>query len=149
MSMEAPTSERLAKIIHAHRQRTDAHSHEKPIDRERRLARETVLSEIPKLIARITRAVAELNDTLADDGIRVDMEIGDHQPTREGAYTLRVAGASDQAPTMSLGVDWAGVVRAMLQEGPKRSLLSTHTVFEMDKARITDLVLRLLEANYL
>lgn len=146
---DASIAERLAKIIDARQRYTAASDHEKPSDRERRLAREAVLAELPRLIGRLSSAVAELNDTLADSGIRIDLEIAGHQPTHEGAFTLHVAGAAPHAPTLNLGVDWTGTVRAMLQEGSKRSLIGADPIFDMDKARITDLTLRLLEASYL
>ena len=147
--MDATVSQRISRIIEARLSQPEPASFERAIDHDRRIARENVLRELPKLEARFTRTIAELNDNLAEGSIRIALEISGHQPIAEATYNLRIGGAPQEAPTLSLGVDWTGAVRAMMHDGPKRTLLATHSVFEMDKARISDLALRLLEAYYL
>lgn len=147
--MEATISQRVSRIIEAHRRSADAVEFERAVDRDRRLARENVLRELPKLDGLVSRTIAELNDTLSEGSIRLILEITGHQPTAEATYALKIANAASDAPSLSLSVDWTGAARAMLHEGPRRSLLATYTVFEVDKARISDLGLKLLEAYYL
>jgi hypothetical protein len=116
-------------------------------DRDRRKARERVLAELPRLEARIRAVMAEINDTLATEGMALRLATSNHSPVAEAVYTINVTGVPYPEPILVLIAEGQGRVRAMLERDHHRALLESVDAFDLDKAKLAHLVLALLEAH--
>jgi hypothetical protein len=143
--VEGEFEKRLARIVD--RLRNAPEPPENPRERERRHARERVLTELPRLAARIGATLAEINDGLADAGMALRLLATDRTPLAEAVYTLGVSGAADFQPVLIIIIDVGGRARVMLERDHHRALLLPTTVFELDKERLADVMLTLLEAH--
>jgi hypothetical protein len=143
--MDAALERRLARIVE--RLRTSPPTSESDRERERRLGRERVLAELPRLAARIRATVDEINDSLAEAGAALRLAAPDHTPASEALFKLTLSGASEFDPTLELFVDGEGRARGLLERDNRRSLLLATTVFELGKGALADLMLTLLEAH--
>jgi hypothetical protein len=99
-------------------------------------------------VARVAETVAEMNDALTDADITLRLSASNHPAASEAVFDVRLAGAPDWAPTLSLNVDSTGTARALLERDHHRDLLLATDLFELDKARIAELIISLLEAIY-
>ena len=141
--------ERLARIVAGHRAWAAQRIREEPgPERERRLAHERVVAELPRLVSRMTRVVVALNDRLGGEGVMVVLSSAEHRMAAEAAYTLGLADDVDADPRLLLSVDWSGTAYAVLTEGETRKAMLICPVFELDDDRLTELVLGLLEARF-
>src|SRR5579871_5682364 len=113
--MESAFDARLARVI---RSRQDALRMQSvardQIDHDRRVAYERVTAELPRLLAKLSSAVLELNDRLAETDLRVTLRSFGHSPTAEATYVLGVADAGEDAPELTLTVDFSGKINASL-----------------------------------
>ncbi len=148
MSLDSAMSARLARIVEAEARREAAREREPVAERERRKAREAVIAELPRLFSRLSSAVAEVNDAVAEQNLHLHLILLGHQPTSEATYRLSVTGDPESAPHLLIGVDWTGAVRAMLHDGAERKLVLNRTIFEVERRDFLDLSLRVLEARY-
>ena len=147
--MDLCMEERLARVIARHREQQALLDEATPIhDRERRLTRERVLTELPRLVSRITRVIAELNDHLSDEKIMLVLSSADRTVAAEAVYTLTLADDADRDLRLLVSVDWSGATHAVLCSPAVRSLVLTATVFDLDEPKITEAVLTLLEARF-
>lgn len=142
--MDREIDARLARIV----ARRMAPIADGDVDQERRRARERVLAELPRLLARLTETIAELNDALGEADILLRLTAREHLPTSEAVYLVRVEGASEWEPTLSLNVDFSGMARALIERDHRRELVLSCSVFELDRPRIADLIVTLLELTY-
>ena len=147
--MDSGLDERLAQVIARHREQKARREEATPkLDRERRRTRERVLAELSHLVSRISHVIAELNDQVADEGIIIVLSSAEHQAAAEAAYSLTLADDAASDPRMLLNIDWSGVAHAVLCSGDARSLVFASSIFDLDKSRIRELILRLLEARF-
>jgi len=114
---------------------------------EKRIARARVLGELPRLLARLTSSISDLNDRLGDDAVWLILNVADRTPTTEAVFTVSVEDGED-GPDMIFNVDYAGRLTAMLTRGGNRSLVHASTVFDADTGFLLNCLLELLEARY-
>jgi hypothetical protein len=143
--MDKEHEQRLARVIE--RLRTAHHGSESERERDRRLARERVLAELPHLSGRIDDTVAEINDTLNEAGATLRLVKTNHTPVAQAIYSVSIAGAPNFEPVLVLVVDGEGRARAMLERDHHRSLMETLSVYDLDKAKLADFALSLLESH--
>jgi hypothetical protein len=117
-------------------------------DRERRQARARVLDEIPRLLAKISSGIAELNDRLGEDNVWITLAVAERTPSTEAIFTLGVEGWAASGVDLILNVDYAGRLTMMLTRDGQRSLIKTSTVFDADRAQILEALIELLEAQF-
>ena len=142
--MDEELENRLARIV----ERLSRPPHgEADLDRARRLARERVLGELPRLEARIVDVMAEINDTLGSAGMSLHLAKSNRTPVAEAVYTIGVSGLPQAEPVLVLIAEGQGRVRAMLERDHHRTLMETVDIFELEKNRIASLALSLLEAH--
>jgi hypothetical protein len=144
--MDAASERRLARIVE--RLRTSPPTSESDRERERRLGRERVLAELPRLAARIRVTVEEINDSLAEAGAALRLAASERGPASEALFKLTLLGASEFDPVLELFVDGEGRARGLLERDRSRTLLLATTVFELGKDALADLMLTLLEAYH-
>ncbi len=145
--MDRPIDERIGRVvkrISAHHAATGRKSNP---NHEKRLARARVLEELPRLLARLTGCISDLNDRLGDDGVWLVLSVAERTPTTEAVFTVSVEDGED-GPDMIFNVDYAGRLTAMLIRGGNRSLLYGSTVFDAERGFLLNCLLELLEARY-
>jgi hypothetical protein len=143
--MDKELEKRLADVVE--RLRNLPTPPEPDRDKARRQAREKVLAELPRLMGRIGDVVAEINDGLAEAGMALRLTMSDNTPLAEAVYSLRMTGAPNFEPVLMLIVDGEGRARALLERDHHRALLSTVSIFDLDKAILANLTLTLLESH--
>lgn len=143
--MDKDIEKRLSKVIE--RLRIARPGPETDRERDRRLARERVLSELPYLSARIDDVVAEINDTLNEAGTPLRLVKANHTPFAQAIYSVSIAGTPGFEPVLVVVVDGEGRARAMLERDHHRALLETVDIFDLDKTRLASLAITLLEAH--
>jgi hypothetical protein len=145
--METAFDERLARVIKdrqsALRKQSESEDH---LERDRRAAYERLTAELPRFLAKLSSAVLELNDRLSETDLRVTLKSFGHSPTAEATYELGVAHAGEDAPELSLAVDFSGKISASLRTRRARSLVRTSELHSIDRLEILNLLLTLLEA---
>ena len=77
----------------------------------------------------------------------VKLEAAEQTPVSEAVYTLSVDDQDDRSPTLTLTVDSAGTLRAMLCARDTRSLLHASSIFSIDRSQLLGLLVTFLEAN--
>jgi hypothetical protein len=117
-------------------------------DREHRLARARILDEIPRLLLRLSSAIAELNDRIADDNVWITLAVAERTPSTEAMFTLSVEGRVGDGVNLVLNVDYAGRLTMILARDGKRSLIKASTIFEADRALLLEGLIELLEAHF-
>jgi hypothetical protein len=110
--------------------------------------RARILDEIPRLLVRLSSAVAELNDRIAEDNVWIILAVAERTPSTEAMYTLSVEGHVGDGVNLVLNVDYAGRLAMILARDGKRSLIKASTVFEADRALILEGLIELLEAHF-
>jgi hypothetical protein len=144
--MEPDQEARLARIVARHAPAA-ASGFDDPDDVRRR-ARNRVLAELPRLVARIADIVAEINDVLSGTGITLSVVASEHSPASEAVFTVQVSSAPEREPTLRLNVDFAGCVTALIERDSDRATALTSNVFDLDKPHLGDLMLVLLETAF-
>ncbi len=117
-------------------------------DREQRLARARILDEIPRLLVRLSSAIAELNDRIAEDNVWITLAVAERTPSTEAIFTLSLEGRVGDGVNLVLNVDYAGRLTIILARDGKRSLIKASTVFDADRALILEALIDLLEAHF-
>jgi hypothetical protein len=117
-------------------------------DRDRRVAHDRVILELPRLASKIGGAVAELNDRIAEGAIRIKFEIADHTPLAEALYTFGVVGRDREGPVLTMSVDYTGKLRSIMRGDEAKSLVEADDIFSIDRSHLMNLLVALLEAQY-
>ncbi|MBV8682714.1 MAG: hypothetical protein JO111_07560 [Caulobacteraceae bacterium] len=143
--MDEELEKRLASVVD--RLQRSPRGAETELDRNRRRARERLLSELPRLEARLLDVLAELNDALALANMALRLTKASHTPVAEAVYTVGLSGVREPEPVLVLIVEGLGRVRAMLERDHHRSLVETIDIFDLDKNQLSSLALTLLEAH--
>ncbi len=145
--MDQALDDRIAGVL--------ARLHARPLDaealstdRQRRLARARVLDEIPRLLARLTSGIAELNDRLGEDNVWITLAAAERTPSTEAVFTVGVEGRVGDGVDLVLNVDYAGRLTMMLMRDGKRSLIKASMVFDADRSLILEALIELLEAHF-
>jgi hypothetical protein len=144
--MEAAFEARLARVIelrqNALRTQTGAQDH---IEHDRRVAYDRLTSELPRLVAKLSSAVLELNDRLSETDLRVTLKSFGHSPSAEATYVLGVADAGENAPELTLTVEFGGKITASLRTRQARSFIRTSDLYFIDRLELLNLLVTLLE----
>jgi len=146
-NLDRAVDERIERVVERISAQKDAFGRTLNASLERRLARDHVLNELPKLLSRLSAGICVLNDRLGDGGVRLVLSVAERTPTTEAVFTVTVDDGGD-GPDMSFNIDYAGRLTAMLVRGGNRSLVRVSTVFDVDAAFLLDCLLVLLEARY-
>jgi len=147
--METALDHRIARVVAKRRQEiTEAKLGEDHQARERRLTRDKVVSELPRLLIKVSSAVAELNDRLSEADMWIKVEVGARTPLSEAVYRLSLAHPEDDGPILELTIDYAGNFRSFLCTHEKKSFLESSSVFGVDRVGLTRILVSLLEAHY-
>src|ERR1700677_952763 len=147
--MDPAVDERLSRILERRRQEKAAVGppQDHP-DYERRLARNRVIAELPRLAAKISDAAAELNKIISEEDLWIKIEIEDRTPSAEAYYNIGVIGRDEDGPTLSLIIDYQGNIRSMLRSRDNRSLLGTSSIFSIERPELMAQLVSLLEVQY-
>jgi hypothetical protein len=116
--------------------------------RARRLAHAKLVLELPRVSARISGAVALLNDRLFDSELALEIERANHTPIAEAIYTVGVIGARREDPSLMITIDHTGAIRCILKDDGHRTVLGSYTVQSLDSAHLMDMLVTLLETHY-
>jgi hypothetical protein len=146
--MEKDIEQRLAKIIERRRAELSTMEAHDDASHARRLAHNRLLVELPRVSARIATAVGLLNDRLYESELSLKVDLADHTPIAEAIYTVSLTSADEGRPSLVMTVDHTGSVRCILRSGGKRTLIGSFSVHTLDSARLMELLVTLLEANY-
>ena len=147
--MDSSQDDRLARIVERSRAQRAREDRDEPgAERERRLARERVVAELPRLVSRLTQAVEALNDRLAGEGIIIALRSAEHRAASEAGYTLALAEDGQSDPHLFVSIGWNGEAHAVLCGAQGRSPVLQASVFDLDAAALTGLLLTLLEARF-
>lgn len=146
--MDTHWEERLARVIARRREHVHVETLGDEPGKARRMAHERIVSELPRLAAKIASAVAVLNDRLLEDSIALKVEFVDHTPASEASYSVLIAGAPEESPALVLTIDHQGVARGMIKTNKARTVLLLSTVFELDIKDLMDMLVTLLETYY-
>ena len=114
----------------------------------RRLAHNRLIHELPRVSAKIARAIAELNDRLYDSEICLKVVTAEHTPIAEAIYTIGILGSDNQGPGLIITIDYAGSIRCMLKNAEVRTLVGSYTLLTLDHRHLIDMLVTLLEAHY-
>lgn len=139
--------QRLESVI-TRRQTAVLYNRGESIDIGHRIARTRLIGELPRFAAKLSSAVAVLNDRLQDSDIWLKIESADHSPTAEVTFTVNVATAVENQPRLIVTVDPVGNVRTILSGRDTRTLLHGGIIFNLDLAILFDSLVTLLEAHY-
>src|SRR5665213_1842380 len=122
--METLPEERIIQIIARHRRaaavRDEATEHP---ERNRRLAHERVLNELPQFLTRVSSALLELNDRIADANLSIRLKSAEHTPAAEAIYILSVTPTDIDEYELMISVDFTGKIAALLHNGSERKLI--------------------------
>src|SRR5271168_4062216 len=147
--MESALAQRIAQVIaRQQRERDLAGSAENQLYQERRIARDHVVTELPRFASMIADVVAELNDRISEAGIRIIFETADQVPSAEAIYTFSVVDREKQGPILTLSVDYKGALRGVLRSHDARSLLLSSTIFAVSESILLDSLVTLLENQH-
>ena len=145
--MNRTLDERVRHVIeriNAHRAATGRTSNP---NHEMRLVRARILEELPRLLARLTDCISDLNDRLGGDHVWISLNVADRTPTTEAVFTVQVEDGEDR-PDMMFNVDYTGRLTVMLTRGCNHALSHVSTVFDADRVFLLNCLLELLEARY-
>lgn len=146
--MEAALDQRIARIVDLRQRALLAQGGGADhTDRDRRAAHDQVTHEIPRLLVKISRAVAELNDRIAEARIHIALQTLDHNLAAAVLYGLRVAGADDDGPEMDIAVDYTGKITVLLSRQGNRSLIKVLNLFSVELSDIMHLLVFLVESQ--
>ena len=113
------------------------------VGKRRRLAYSRLTAELHRLCAKITGAVADLNDHLHDTDIWLEIDHIERTMTSDGVYTIRIAG--EHEPTLIFTVDWTGTLRGILRTGQASTLLRSYAIYSLTPNDIMEMLVSLLE----
>jgi hypothetical protein len=97
---------------------------------------------------RLSSAIAELNDRIAEDNVWITLAVAERTPSTEAIFTLSLEGRVGDGVNLVLNVDYAGRLTIILARDGKRSLIKASTVFDADRALILEALIDLLEAHF-
>ena len=98
-------------------------------------------------MAKISQAVAEVNDRVAEARIQIELRTLDHNQVAEVLYALRVTGADDDGPEMDIAVDYTGKITVLLCRHGSRSLMKVLDLFSVEPSDVVHPLVLLLEAQ--
>jgi hypothetical protein len=147
--MDAQLEQRLSSVI-AKRHMDTLALDLKDADpsRQRQIAHNRLTAELHRLSAKVTAAVAELNDRMCDTDIWLNVEHLDHTLTSVKVFVISLVSVVETGPTLVLTVDWTGNLRGMLKSHESRTLLHSFSVFSVTTTDITEMLVTLMESHY-
>jgi hypothetical protein len=147
--MDATLDHRIARVIARRKEElardTEAEDHQA---RNSRLTRDKVLSELPRLLTKISSAVSELNDLLLEADMSIKVEVAVRTPLSDAMFKLSLAHPGEQGPVLELTVDFVGNLRGVLTTREARVFLESSNIFLADRTSVMKMLVALLEAHY-
>jgi hypothetical protein len=118
---------------------------EDKITHDRRVAREHVLSEVPVALAKLSSAVAEINDAVGGGGLHLTLEPSEETPTMEASFVVSLWPKAGPERPLVFNVSHAGKLIALLSAGPNRAHLKSVDIWAADRGFFLDVLVSLLE----
>ncbi|MGZ3369527.1 MAG: hypothetical protein ACXWK1_11445 [Caulobacteraceae bacterium] len=109
-----------------------------------RAAHERVVSEIPAALARLSGAIAEINDAVENSGIHLKLEAAEQPYTIEASFHVSLWPAEDRGLVFNVSHD--GKLIALLATRQSRVRLNSRDIRLADRPFFLDALVSLLEA---
>ena len=116
--------------------------------RERAETRTRVLEELPRMTARLSAAVAELNDRLGDEHVWIRLDAGERSPAAEATFDLGVEGDPTEGARLGISVDFAGRLTCVVRQAQAPVVVRTSTIFTMQTHDFVELLVAWFELRY-
>ena len=149
--MDHRIDQRIASVIAARQAREAIEHAEASHSAERRAERALVLDELPRFGARLSAAIAEINDRLENEHVSLRLGETTRSPVLEAVYTVGIHDNYDdesENAALALNVDFRGRVSSILKKGDVRALINSCLITEMDGAHMLEILVQLLEFRY-
>jgi hypothetical protein len=149
--MDKSIDQRIARIVAARQARAAIDNIDQTHDRERRAVRSHVLDELPRFKAKLSDAIAELNDRLDEEHIRLQLDERRHSPVVEAIFVIVIDDRdTDYAENsiLSINIDNHGKANFLIAKGDARSLIKSDSIFEIAPTILIDLLVHFLEIKY-
>jgi hypothetical protein len=144
--MDPGLEQRIGKVVARVRHRSaDDFTEASDLDAVRS-THDRVLAEVPAALARLTSAVDETNDAIAEAGLHLKVEPTEQPYTIEASFVVGLWPADEQQRGLIFNVNHEGRLIALLSSRHSRTRLKSAAMAEADRAFFLDALVSLLEA---
>jgi hypothetical protein len=140
--MDQALEQRIGKVLE--RRRRDRQANESGELQRLRAAHDRVISEIPGTLARLSSAIAEINDAVDGSDIRLRLEPVEQPYTIEASFNVCLWPAEDRGLIFNVSHD--GKLIALLSTRQSRVRLNSLDIGHADRRFFLDALVSLLEA---
>ncbi|HEY4030361.1 MAG TPA: hypothetical protein VGM25_08455 [Caulobacteraceae bacterium] len=141
--MDQGLEQRINKVLERRRQ-----DHQEQVSLELqalRAAHDRVVSEIPGALARLSSAIAEINDAVDGSGIHLRLDPVDEPYTIEASFHVSLWPTEDRGLVFNVSHD--GKLIALLSTRQSRVRLNSRDIWLADRPFFLDTLVSLLEAG--
>jgi hypothetical protein len=143
--MDGEPSARLERVIEARRRQLS----EQQAHRSHRAERDRIVAEIPRLLAKLTGAVGEINDQLSETDVVLALTPHDRQYAAESSFRVGITDQDSTDAYLDIAIERSGRVHALIgRDGHKRGLAEAD-LFSVSRETMIDWLVDLLETRYL
>lgn len=144
--MDPNIEQRINRVLQQAAERRRARAEPDTPAHERQMARDRVLSEIPRALERLKGAIAEINDSLSGSALGLKLGPVEQPYSLEASFTVFRQTAEDEARRLVLNVNHDGKLSALIGVDENPAFLKATTVFAADRPFFEDVLVSLLEA---